>query len=141
MRLLHVSEPTRGIAPAELTPASFANFGLDPPANVVALGTAQGPVATVNFGVLNPAGTSQYVRIGGSSAVYLMARHVGNEWQVAGDMVHRLRAQAESAVVGRGPSLLLPVSMAQIWAVEIVTGGKLTRFERDRAGNWFRHVG
>ena len=100
LRLLHVSEPTRGIAPAELTPASFADFGLDPPANVVAL-TAQGPVATVNFGVLNPAGTSQYVRIGGSAAVYLMARHVGNEWQVAGDMVHRLRAQAEFAVVGR----------------------------------------
>ena len=31
--------------------------------------------------------------------------------------------------------------MAQIWAVEIVTAGKLTRFERDSAGNWFRHVG
>ena len=141
LRLLHVSEPAREIAPAELTPASFAEFGLDPPASVVMLGAANGPVATVNFGVLNPVGTSQYVRVGGSSTVYLMPRHVGNEWQVAGDMVRRLRAQAESAVVGRGPSLLLPVSMAQIWAVEIVTAGKLTRFERDRAGNWFRHVG
>jgi len=36
---------------------------------------------------------------------------------------------------------LLPVSMARVWAVEIVFAGKLTRFERDNAGNWFRHVG
>jgi hypothetical protein len=141
LRLLHVSEPAREIAPAELTPASFAEFGLDPPASVVALGAAQGPVATVNFGALNPASTSQYVRIGGSPAVYLMPRHVGNEWQVAADMARRLRAQAEPALAHRGSSLFLPVSMAQVWAVEIVTGGKLTRFERDSAGNWFRHVG
>jgi hypothetical protein len=31
--------------------------------------------------------------------------------------------------------------MAQVWAVEIVYAGKLTRFERDGVGNWFRHVG
>ena len=31
--------------------------------------------------------------------------------------------------------------MAQVWAVEIVAGGKLTRFERDSASNWFRHTG
>ena len=121
LRLLHVSEPAREIAPAELTPASFAEFGLDPPASVVTLGAANGPVATVNFGVLNPAGTSQYVRVGGSPTVYLMPR--------------RLRAQAEPALAHRGQSLFLPVSMAQIWAVEIVAGGKLTRFERDSAGN------
>ena len=70
-----------------------------------------------------------------------MARHVGTEWQVAGDMARRLRGQAEPAVAARGTSLLLPVSIAQIWAVEIVFAGKLTRFERDSAGNWFRHVG
>jgi len=28
-----------------------------------------------------------------------------------------------------------------VWAVEIVFAGKLTRFERDKAGTWFRHVG
>jgi hypothetical protein len=76
LRFLHVSEAAREIAPAELTPASFAEFGLDPPASVVTVGTAQGAVATVNFGVLNPVGTSQYVRIGGSPTVYLMPRHV-----------------------------------------------------------------
>jgi hypothetical protein len=141
LRLLHVSEPAREIAPAELTPASFAEFGLDPPASVVTLGAANGPVAIVNFGVLNPASTSQYVRVGGSPAVYLMPRHVGTEWQVAGDMARRQRAQAEPAVAHRGQSLFLPVSMAQVWAVEIVAGGKLTRFERDSAGNWFRHTG
>jgi hypothetical protein len=141
LRLLHVSEPAREIAPAELTPASFAEFGLDPPTSVVAVGGAKGPVATVNFGVLNPAGISQYARVGGSPTVYLMPRHVGSEWQVASDMARRLRAQAEPAVAHRGQSLFLPVSMAQIWAVEIVAGGKLTRFERDSAGNWFRHTG
>ena len=141
LRLLHVSEPSREIAGESLAVGSFAEFGLDPPASVVAVNAAQGASATVNFGVLNPAGTSQYVRIGGSANVYLMARHVGSEWQVAADMARRLRAQAEPAVARRGPSLFLPVSMEQIWAVEIVFGGKLTRFERDSAGNWFRHVG
>src|SRR5258708_17075756 len=48
---------------------------------------------------------------------------------------------AGSAASNRGADLLLPVSMAQVWAVEIVAGGKLTRFERDAAGTWFRHVG
>jgi hypothetical protein len=141
LRLLHVSEPAREIAPAELTPASFAEFGLDLPASVVTLGAADGPVAIVNFGVLNPVSTSQYVRVGGSPTVYLMPRHVGTEWQVADDMARRLRAQVEPAVAHRGKGLFLPVSMAQVWAVEIVAGGKLTRFERDSAGNWFRHTG
>lgn len=141
LRLVHVSGPAREIAAGELTAASFAEFGLDPPASVVALDTAQGAVATINFGALNPAGTSQYARLGGAATVYLMARHVGTEWQVAGDMARRLRGQAEPAVASRGTGLLLPMSMAQVWAVEIVFAGKLTRFERDSAGNWFRHVG
>jgi hypothetical protein len=70
-----------------------------------------------------------------------MARHVATEWQVVFDMARRLLGQAESTVASRGTSLLLPVSMAQVWAIEIVFAGKLTRFERDSAGNWFRHVG
>ncbi len=141
LRLLHVSAPAREIAASELTAGSFAAFGLDPPAGVVVLDTVQGSAATVNFGALNPAGTSQYVRVAGAATVYLMARHVGTEWQVAGDMARRLRGQADPAVASRGTSLLLPVSMAQVWAVEIVYAGKLTRFERDGAGSWFRHVG
>jgi hypothetical protein len=141
LRFMHVSGPARDIPAGELNPASFAEFGLDPPASVVVLGTAGGTIGTVNFGILNPAGTSQYVRLAGAPTVYLMARHVGAEWQVAADMVRRLRAQTEPAAASRGASLLLPVSLAQVWAVEIVFGGKLTRFERDGAGNWFRHVG
>jgi hypothetical protein len=141
LRLAHVSEPAREMAANELTAGSFAEFGLDPPASVVALSTTSGAVATLNFGVLNPAGTSQYVRLGGAPTVYLMGRHVGAEWQVASDMARRLRGQADPAVASRGTSLFLPVSMAQVWAVEIVAAGKLTRFERDSAGNWFRHVG
>jgi Domain of unknown function (DUF4340) len=141
LRFMHVSAPVREIAASELTVANFAEFGLDPPASVLMLGTAGGTVATVNFGVLNPAGTSQYFRLAGAPTVYLMARHVGTEWQVAGDMARRLRGQAEPAIANRGTSLLLPVSLAQVWAVEIVFAGKLTRFERDGAGEWFRHVG
>jgi hypothetical protein len=41
----------------------------------------------------------------------------------------------------RGDNLLLPVSIAQVWAVEIVGRGMLYRFERDPAGLWFHHVG
>ena len=138
LRFLHVSNPARHIPAGELDPTRFAEFGLDPPASVVTLGTADRTIATVNFGILNPAGTSQYVRLAGAATVYLMARHVGAEWQIAADMARRL---AEPAAASRGASLLLPVSMAQVWAVEIVFAGKLTRFERDGAGNWFRHTG
>ena len=141
LRFMHVSEPMREIAASELTVANFAQFGLDPPANVLVLGTAHGTVATVNFGILNPAGISQYVRLAGAPTVYLMARHVGTEWQLTGDMARRLRGRAGPAVANRGTSLLLPVSLAQVWAVEIVFAGKLTRFERDGGGEWFRHVG
>ena len=141
LRFLHVSEPTREIPANELTTASFAAFGLDPPASVVTLGNPGGTVATANFGVLNPAGTSQYLRLAGVPTIYLMPRHVGNEWQVASDMVHRLPGQIESAATGAGANLLVPVSLAQVWAAEIVFAGKLTRFERDSAGIWFRHTG
>jgi len=141
LRFMHVSEPTREIAANELSAGSFVEFGLDPPGSAVALDTANGTVATANFGVLNPAGISQYVRLAGEPTVYLMPRHVGNEWQVAADMVHRLPGQSEPAAAGTGTSLLLPVSLAQVWAVEIVFAGKLTRFERDGTGNWFRHTG
>lgn len=141
LRLMNVSKPVREIPANELTTASFAEFGLDPPANVAVLETGNGEAATINFGALNPAGTSHYVRLGGAPTVYLMARHVGMEWRVVFDMARRVQGQAESAVAGRGTSLLLPVSMAQVWAVEIVFAGKLTRFERDPAGNWFKHIG
>ena len=81
------------------------------------------------------------VRLGGRPAVYLMPRHVGEEWRIVSDMARRLRGQAETGVTKRGKTLLLPVSMAQVWVLEIVFAGKLTRFERDSYGNWFRHLG
>ena len=141
LRFLRVSEPTRELDAGELTDASFSEFGLDPPTSVVLLTGTGGTAATISFGALNPASTSQYVRLAGAATVYLMPRHVGTEWQVAGDMARRLKAQAETGVASGGTSLLLPVSIAQVWAVEIVYAGKLTRFERDGAGNWFLHVG
>jgi Domain of unknown function (DUF4340) len=141
LRFMNVSEPAREIPASELTPLSFAEFGLDPPATVAVLESQQGVATTVNFGALNPAGTSHYVRLGGAPTVYLMARHVAAEWRVVFDMTRRLQGQAESAAASRGTSLLLPVSIAQVGAIEIVFAGRLTRFERDAAGNWFRHIG
>jgi Domain of unknown function (DUF4340) len=141
LRLVNVSEPAREIPASELAAGSFAEFGLDPPAYVAVLATRSGLAATVNFGTLNPAGTADYVRLSGAPTVYLLPRHVGAEWRVAFDIASRLRRRDEPAAASRGAGLLLPVSMAEVWAVEIVFAGKLTRFERDAAGSWFRHLG
>ena len=56
-------------------------------------------------------------------------------------MALRLQGKDRPALASRGADLLLPVSMAQVWAIEIVANGKLTRFERDAAETWFRHIG
>ena len=141
LKFLRVSEPSREMQPGELAVDSFAPFGLDPPTEVAVLQTHSAVAATVNFGAANPAGTSHYVRLGGAPAVYLMPRHVAEEWRLVFDMARRLQAKAGSAAAERGADLLLPVSIAQVWAVEIVAGGKLTRFERDASGTWFRHTG
>ncbi len=140
VKFLRVSEPSREIQADELAADSFAAFGLDPPAEVAVLETRTA-TATVNFGTTNPAGTSHYVRLGGAPTVYLMPRHVTEEWRLVFDMTRRLLDKASSGSAGRGTDLLLPVSIAQVWAVETVAGGKLTRFERDAAGTWFRHTG
>jgi uncharacterized protein DUF4340 len=141
LRFLKVSQPSREIAAGELAIESFAAFGLDPPSEVAVLETRSAVVTTVNFGTENPAGTSHYVRLGGAPTVYLMPRHVTDEWHLVFDMARRLPGKVGSASAGRGVELLLPVSMAQMWAVEIVANGKLTRFERDAAGAWFKHTG
>jgi len=141
LKFASVSEPTREIPAAELAADSFAAFGLDPPNQVAVLERQTGVAATLNFGAQNPAGTSHYVRLGGAPTVYLMPRHVTEEWHLVFDMARRLKGKAGIATANRGADLLLPVSMAQVWAIEIVAGGKLTRFERDPAGSWFRHLG
>jgi len=56
-------------------------------------------------------------------------------------MARRQQGNAGFATANRSADLLLPVSMAQVWAIEIVAGGKLTRFERDPKGVWFKHTG
>jgi len=141
LKFLKVSEPSREIAAGELAAESFAAFGLDPPFEAAVLETHSAIATTVNFGTTNPAGTSHYVRLGGAPTVYLMPRHVTEEWRLVFDMARRLQGKAGSAGASRSVDLLLPVSMAQVWAIEIVASGKLTRFERDAAGTWFRHLG
>ncbi|SFK10618.1 hypothetical protein [Bradyrhizobium sp. Gha] len=141
LRLINVSDVAREIPASELTAATFAEFGLDPPAVVAAIEARGGAAATINFGALNPASTSHYVRLAGRPTVALMPRHVAEEWRVAFDIARRFRDQAGASAASRGKDLLLPVSIAQVWAIEIVFAGKLTRFERDVDGNWFRHLG
>jgi hypothetical protein len=141
LRLVVVSEPTREIPAAELAAERFAAFGLDPPATVAVIESVDGSTTSVNVGALNPASTSHYIRIAGRPTVYLMPRHVGEEWRVTFDTARRLRGSAGLDAGSRGKSLLLPISMSQVWALEIVFSGKLTRFERDTDGNWFRHLG
>jgi hypothetical protein len=140
LKFANVSEPTREIPATELAADSFAAFGLDPPSEVVVLEAQTSVAATLSFGVANPAGTSHYVRLSGAPTVYLIPRHVSEEWGLVFDMARRLKG-ADGTVASRSADLLLPVSMAQVWAIEIVAGGKLTRFERDTAGAWFRHLG
>ena len=142
LRFLNVSAPLRVLGAGEFSDADIAEFGLDPPRQMIALVAADG-VTSVWFGALNPAQTSHYTRVVGRSAIYLMPRHVAAEWQLAADMARR-HAPIDAGPGERLPAstaLLLPVSLAQIWAVEIVATGNLQRFERDRAGDWFHHIG
>jgi hypothetical protein len=141
LRFLRVSEPARKIPASELASESFAAFGLDPPSEVAVLETQSAVAATVNFGTTNPAGTSHYVRLGGAPTVYLMPRYVTEEWRLVFEIARRLQRKPSVAIASRGMDLLLPFSIAQVWAIEIVASGKLTRFERDVTGRWFRHIG
>jgi hypothetical protein len=143
LRFMHVSSPARILDPADYRGAPFADFGLDPPGYVVSLGGADTSVAVADFGTLNPAQTSQYVRLLGRPTLYLMPRHVGAEWQLVADMAARAVPADAGHHDGIRPraGLLLPVSIDRVWAVEVVAAGKLHRFERDSAGSWFLHVG
>ena len=144
---MHVSEPTRTLEPTDYAGARFTDFGLDPPAYLVSLEKADRSVVVADFGTLNAASTSQYVRLVGQPTLYLMPRHVGAEWELTADMAKRISPPAaesgDEATAGakRLAGLLLPVSIDRIWAVEIVFKGKLHRLERDGAGNWLLHVG
>jgi hypothetical protein len=144
LRFMHVSDAVRSLDPDAYGATGLGEFGLDPPAYVVSLSEAGRPVATAQFGILNPPGTSQYVRLLGSAKVNLMPRHVGAEWQVVTDMARRIAARipgADAADQEPRLGLLLPTSIDHIWAVELVTAGRLTRFERDSAGRCFLHAG
>jgi len=128
LRLLAVTPPRRVLAAGEYSKTQLAAFGLDPPRFWLALTAAGGTQAEIGFGELTPAENAQYVRIG-RRQLYLLPSDVGAEWQLARDMA------------ARPPGLLLPVSISQVWAIEIVEGGVLRRFERDGAGLWFHHSG
>lgn len=147
LQFMNVSEPTRILDPSDYQGVSFTEFGLDPPAFLISLTQPNHPALLTDFGALNPTSTSQYVRIVGQSRLYLMPRHVGGEWQLTTDIAKRIlpadnEANDEAKAAARhSASLLLPVSLEQVWAVEILFQGKLHRIERDGAGNWFLHVG
>ncbi|MBV8334402.1 MAG: hypothetical protein JO358_02915 [Alphaproteobacteria bacterium] len=129
VRLLTVSAPRRVLAAGEYSLGRLAEYGLNPPRFVLAVAMDGGDVTRLDFGEATPAQNAQYVQIAGRPELYLLPREVVEEWQLARDMGER------------GANLLLPVSLAQMWAVEIVSGGAIYRFERDPAGLWFHHVG
>ena len=129
IRLLAISAPRRVLAAGEYSPGSLAQYGLFPPHFVLAVAATGGETARFGFGAATPAQNAQYVSIIGRPELYLLPRDVGEEWQLARDMAER------------GANLLLPVSIAQVWAIEIVSHGILYRFERDPSGLWFHHVG
>jgi hypothetical protein len=143
LNFMNVSEPTRSLDPGEYNSASFAEFGLDPPAYLVSLEQPDRPAIVADFGTMNPSGNAQYARLVGQPTLYLMPRHVGAEWEVTADMAKRLlppeTGGGENAK--RLTALLLPASIDQIWAIEIVVEGKLHRLERDSDGNWLLHTG
>lgn len=129
VRLLTVSAPRRVLAASEFSPDQLSEYGLDPPRFVLAIADNDGDTTRVSFGEATPAQNAQYVEIVGRPELYLLPRDVGEEWQLARDMGER------------NGKLLLPVSITQIWAIEIVSRGALYRFERDPAGLWFHHIG
>jgi hypothetical protein len=144
LHFMRVSQPTRSLDRSEYEDANFADFGLDPPAYLVSLEQHDRSVIVADFGSLNPAGTSQYVRVVGVPTVHLMPRHVGTEWEVTADIARRILPPETSGGddnAKRLSALLLPASINQFWAIEIVFQGKLHRLERDGAGNWLLHLG
>jgi hypothetical protein len=143
LRLLNVSNPTRVLKAGEYDAAQVAEFGLDPPRMLVSIVSQGGKTSSVSFGETTPGQNAQYARVIGQPNLYLLSRYVGVEWQLAADMAERVTPgeAAAPAGTGRPGTLLLPVSLVEIAAVEIVANGALTRFERDQAGNWFHHVG
>jgi hypothetical protein len=128
LRILAFSAPARVLAVGEYPAGQLAAFGLDPVRFEVAVGAARRNAERIGFGKATPAANAEYVRVLGRPEVYLLPRIVGEEWRFVRD------------TATRAPGLLLPVSIGQIWAIEIVSGGVLTRFERDPAGRWFHHV-
>jgi Domain of unknown function (DUF4340) len=128
LRLLATSTPRRALAAGEYDPGQLAAYGLEPPHCVLAITEKGGSIVRFEFGEITPARNAQYVRIAGRPELYLLPRDVGAEWDLARDM-------------GKRTGKLLPVSIAQVWAIEIVSQGTLYRFERDVDGLWFHHVG
>ena len=108
------SSPSRklqcSLDPGDYEVANFAEFGLDPPAYLVSLERADRSVIVADFGTLNPAGASQYLRLVGLPTVHLMPRHVGAEWEVTADMARRTPPEAGSGDENakRLTALLLP---------------------------------
>jgi hypothetical protein len=129
VRLLSLSVPRRVLAESEYGQGQLAEYGLDPPRFVLAVVESGGNTTRFGFGEATPAQNAQFVRIIGQPELYLLPRDVGEEWLLARDMAER------------AANLLLPVSIARVWAIEIVSHGVLYRLERDCDGLWFHHVG
>jgi len=143
LHMLNVTSPPRVLKLGDYSAAQVADFGLDPPHLLISIVAKTGKTNSVTFGETTPAQNAQYVRVIGQPNLYLLSRYVGVEWELAVDMAQRQLpdGMSDTNVAQRPSSLLLPMSMATISAVEIVENGALTRFERNPDGDWFHHVG
>src|SRR5215831_8318899 len=109
VRLLTTSAPRRVLAPSEYDRSQLAQYGLDPPRFVLAVAETGGNTTLLGLGEATPAQNAQYVEIVGRPELYLLPRDVGEEWKLAYDMAER------------AGSRLLPVSIARVGAIEILS--------------------
>jgi hypothetical protein len=83
LRLLKNSASERDFSPEELGGRPLAEYGLDPPRLTVAVRTAAGASATIDFGEINPLGLTQYVRMEGRRDIAMLPAYVAATWDEA----------------------------------------------------------
>ena len=122
-------------------PAASPNSGLIPRPMLPCSKPEGGVAATMNFGALNPAGTSHYVRLGGAPTVYLMRRHVGVEWRVVFDMARRLPGQAGPPSPAAERTCCFRFRWRRCGPSRSCLQESSPVSNATPAGTWFKHVG
>lgn len=131
VKFMHTANPVRALGPEEIAAAGAAEFGLDRPPLSIALEDATGVVLEADFGSRSPDGLLRYMRLKDGDQLYLMSDFVGQEWEAVA-----AGGRADAAAPAR---FLVPLSMTDVAAVELLARGQPYRFERDPTGAWLLH--